>query len=158
MGIRLELSPHLIPLMNEMDRDWAKRECAAQGKPMPRAWSSAPDPKQEVHPEAKRDTAERKEQADFANWLLLQNSKGRMIPFCWHATHTRSKASPGTPDFWVGINWHSMWIEFKRDYSCDLSPEQEEFRQRCEAQCIEMHVVYSCGEAIRLVEEADTLC
>ena len=50
-----------------------------------------------------------------------------------------------------------MWIEFKKDYSCDLSDEQEEFRQCCEAQCVEMHVVYSAGEAIELVEEADRL-
>lgn len=160
MGIRLELSPHLLNLMNEKDREWAKRECNFQGKPLPPKYrnnSTAPDPKLEVHPESKRDSPERKEQADFANWLLLQNSKGRRIPFSWHSTHTRSKASPGTPDFWVGINWRSMWIEFKRDYGCDLSPEQEEFRQRCEAQCIEMHVVYSCGEAIRLIEDADKL-
>jgi hypothetical protein len=119
--------------------------------------SSAPDPKLRVSPPPKRDSPERKEQADFANWLLLQNSKGRAIPFSWHATHTRSKASPGTPDFWVGVNRRGIWIEMKRDYSCDLTPEQEEFRQRCEAQGIEMRVVYSCGEAIQLIEDADRL-
>jgi hypothetical protein len=145
MGIRIEFSPHLIPLMNQNDQNFYRPE------------STAPDPKLRIHPPGKRDVAERKEQADFANWLLLQNSKGRMLPFCWHATHTRSKASPGTPDFWVGVNRRSMWIEFKKDYGCDLTPEQEEFRLRCEAQCIEMHVVYSCGEAIQLVEDADSL-
>jgi hypothetical protein len=92
----------------------------------------------------------------FANWSLLQNSKGRKIPF-WHGTHQPPKASPGTPDFFVGINAHSMWIELKRDYSCALTPEQEEFRLACEAQHIERYVVYSADGAIRLVEEADAL-
>jgi hypothetical protein len=116
--------------------------------------STAPDPKLEVHPSAKRSSAEKKEQAQFANYLLLKNSEGWRIPFCWHATHTASKATPGTPDFWVGINGHSMWIEFKRDYSCSLSPAQEEFRLGCEAQRCEWHIVYSAGEAILLVQQA----
>lgn len=160
MAIRLEnLSPHLLRLMTPKDREWAERECAFQGKPLPRKYdeSTAKDPKLQIHPPPKSDIPERKQQADFANWLLLQNSKGRKIVFSWHATHTRSKATPGTPDFFVGINRRAMWIEFKRDYSCELSPEQEEFRQQCEAQCIEMYVVYSCGEAIQLVEDADRL-
>jgi hypothetical protein len=123
--------------------------------PIERArFSTAPDPKLEVHPSAKRSTAERKEQAQFANWLLLKKSEGWKMPICWHATHTASKATPGTPDFWVGINGHSMWIEFKRDYSCDLSPDQELFRQGCEAQRCEWHIVYSAGEAILLVQRA----
>jgi hypothetical protein len=58
--------------------------------------------------------------------LLLQNSKGRKIPFVWHAT--------GTPDFWAGVNRHGMWIEFKRGYSRHLTREQKEFRLSCEAQ------------------------
>ena len=32
-----------------------------------------------------------------------------------------------------------MWIEFKRDRSCRLTPEQEEFQICCEAQGIEWH-------------------
>jgi hypothetical protein len=47
-----------------------------------------------------------------------------------------------------------MWLEFKRDRSCKLSPEQEEFRSACEAQRIEHHVVHSAQEAIKLVETA----
>jgi hypothetical protein len=149
MGIpRLELSPHLIRLMNPEDQMYYR--------PDPNQ-SSAPDPKLRISPPPKRDVPERKEQADFANYLLLQNSQGRKIPFVWHATHTSSKATPGTPDFWVGINRRNMWIEFKRDYGCDLTPEQEEFRLCCEAQGIEMYVVYSAGEAIKLVEDADRL-
>ena len=38
-----------------------------------------------------------------------------------------------------------MCIEFKQDYSCALSPEQEEFRLACEAQRIEHYVVYSAA-------------
>jgi hypothetical protein len=97
----------------------------------------------------KRDADERREQGDFANWLLLQNSQGRKIPWVWHATHTRSKATPGTPDFFVGINGRSMWIEFKRDDSCKLSREQKEFRSACEVQHVEHYAVYSADEAIR---------
>jgi hypothetical protein len=117
-------------------------------------FSTAPDPKLEIHPPPKRSAAEKKEQAQFANYLLLKNSEGCDYPFCWHATHTASKATPGTPDFWVGVNRHSMWIEFKRDYSCDLSDEQELFRKRCEVQGVEWHIVYSAGEAILLVQRA----
>jgi len=40
-------------------------------------------------------TDEKKQQADFASWLSLQYSKGRKIPFSWHATNSRSKATPG---------------------------------------------------------------
>lgn len=119
--------------------------------------STAPDPALDVHPPPKGSSAERKEQGQFANWLLFQNGEGRDIPYCWHATHTSSKATPGTPDFWVGVNGHSMWIEFKRDYTCKLSPEQELFRQRCERQHIEMYVVYSAFEAIKLVQERMSL-
>lgn len=117
----------------------------------------APDPKADPHPPPKSGAAEKKEQASFANWLLLQNSKGRKIPFVWHSTHTRSKATPGTPDFWVGINGHAIWFEFKRDYSCELRPEQEEFRLACHVQQIEHYVVYSAHQAIQTVEKADAL-
>jgi hypothetical protein len=46
-----------------------------------------------------------------------------------------------------------MWFEFKRDDSCKLTPEQEEFRLACEAQGIEWHRVYSAAEAIRVVQK-----
>lgn len=141
MGLRVaEVPKHYFPLMSAEARALYAKD------------STAPDPKLEVHPPAKRSTAERKEQGQFANWLLLQNSEGKMIPWCWHATHKPSTASPGVPDFWVGVA-HGIWLEFKRDYTCDLSDEQELFRQRCEAQGIEMRVVYSAHEAIQLVQE-----
>ena len=138
------MSPHLLRLMSPEDQ--------ARYGVVP---DTAPALRLDRSRLPKAGTAEKKEQASFANWLLLQNSKGRKIPFSWHATHTRSKATPGTPDFWVGINRHGVWIEFKRDYSCKLSPEQEEFRVCCAYQNIEWHVVYSAHEAIQIVERAD---
>jgi hypothetical protein len=145
MGVRLSLAPHLLPLMNSDDR-------ARYGGATPQTESGIRD---SADPSRKSSAAERKEQATFASWLLLQNSNGRKIPFVWHATHKPSKATPGTPDFWVGVNARSLWIEFKRDNSCKLTPEQEEFRLACEAQRIEWHVVYSAAEAIELVRKAD---
>lgn len=142
MGLRLKEVPrHYFPLMS------------AEAQAYYSKGSTAPDPKLEIRPPPKRSIAERKEQGHFANWLLLQNSEGKMIPWCWHATHKPSTASPGVPDFWVGVNTHGLWIEFKRDYSCPLSDAQEHFRQCCEAQGIEMRVVYSALEAIELVRE-----
>jgi hypothetical protein len=106
------------------------------------------------HPPTKTDSSEKKEQGSFANWILLQNSKGRDIPFSWHATNSRSKATPGTPDFWVGVQG-GIWIEFKRDYSCVLSEAQEEFQKKCHRRGVPFFVVYSAFEAIKIVEEAD---
>lgn len=136
MGVRIELSPHLTRLMS--------REDAARYGVVPDTGTH--DMNNTCKTTRKRDADERKEQATFANWLLLQNSQGRKIPFSWHATHTRSKATPGTPDFYVGINGRSLWIEFKRDRSCRLTPEQNEFRVACEAQGIEWHLV--CAIAV----------
>jgi hypothetical protein len=116
--------------------------------------NTAPTPQLDRQPTHKTTTGERKEQATFANWLLLQNGPGRKIPFCWHATQTRSKASPGTPDFWVGVNGHAIWFEFKVG-SNRLTSEQEEFRQGCVCQEIEWHLVYSAQEAIEIVQKAD---
>ena len=145
MGIRVQMSPHLFRLMSPADQ----ARYAAVAVP-----DTALAPRLDHGPSAKTTSDERKEQGTFANWLLLQNSKGRKIPFSWHATHTRSKATPGTPDFWLGINGRSLWVEFKRDYSCKLSPSQEEFRFCCAYQGIEWHLVYSADEAIQLVTEA----
>jgi len=110
-----------------------------------------------VVPPPKTDKLERDEQRSFANQLLLWNSQGRKIPFVWHSTAHRSKASPGTPDFIVGIAGKVLFIEFKRDYSCQLSPDQQEFCENCLAQQLIFKVVYSAGEAIKLVEEFDRL-
>jgi hypothetical protein len=103
MGVRLELAPHLLSLMSSEDqaRYGVVRDTGSHIRDTNKT-------------SRKRDADERKEQGDFANWLLLQNSQGRKTPFSWHATHTRSKATLGTPDFWVGINGRGIWLEFKR--------------------------------------------
>jgi hypothetical protein len=147
MGVHLSVAPHLLSLMNSDDR-------ARYGGATAQTESSIRD--DTSNRSHKRDAAERKEQGTFASWLLLQNSNGRRIPFVWHATHKPSKATPGTPDFFVGINGHALWIEFKRDASCKLTPEQEEFALACEAQRIEHHVVYNAVDAIELVQRADS--
>jgi hypothetical protein len=119
--------------------------------------STAPDPKLDPHPPVKSGGSEKKEQNSFANYLIERNERGAKIPWVWHAMHKASRATPGTPDFWVGINGHGIFFEFKRDYSCELTPPQETFRLYCEAQGIEHHVVYSAFEAIKWVEQADSL-
>lgn len=110
-----------------------------------------------ISPPSKADRNERREQAQFANWLLLQNSEGPRIPFVWHATHTRSKATPGTPDFLVGINAQWLSIEFKRDSSELLRPAQQAFLEACKAQGLAYYVVYTAQEAIELVHRHDSL-
>lgn len=111
----------------------------------------------EVVPPPKTDKLERTEQRQFANWLLLQRSSGRKIPFTWHATHKPSTASTGTLDFWVGTWQGGIWIEFKRDYSCKLTDEQQEFWDDCVGRGIECALVYSAHEAIKIVNEKDCL-
>ncbi len=101
-------------------------------------------------PPMKTDKPEREEQRQFANYCLLHD-----LPFCWHATHTRSKATPGTPDFWVGVNRCGLWIEFKRDYSQKLSQEQEEFARKLERQGMRLYIVYSALEGIELLNYFD---
>jgi hypothetical protein len=150
MGVHLPASPHLIRLMSPEDQ--AKLGGTLSSDFYERHPEYAP-----VSPPPKTDKSERKEQGCFANWLLLQNSQGRQIPFVWHATNTRSKATPGTPDFLVGINGKWLCIEFKRDYSCQLSTEQQAFCENCLAQNLAFAVVYSAEEAIKLVEENDRL-
>jgi len=147
----MELTRQIWELMSPADQ---ARYQDRFGQSTPGNADLASDP----HPPPKRGGPEKKEQSSFANWVLLQNSKRsslEQIPFVWHATNSRSKATPGTPDFWVGINGHSLWFEFKRDYSCQLSEEQEKFRLACHCQRQEHFVVYSAEEAIKRVQEAD---
>ena len=150
MGVRVSLSPHLLRLMSleDQQRDGGQLNLVTT----PAVSQLNPDRS------PKRDADEKKQQGEFASWLQLQNSKGRKIPVCWHATHTRSKATPGTPDFWVGVAGRALWIEFKRDRTCKLTTEQEEFRSACEAQHIQYYVVYSYQQAIDIVEQAAALC
>lgn len=135
--IRLADYPELARLMSVEDQ---------------RTYGPGIHPPDEDHPPPKTDRAERKEQAQFASYCLLKD-----YPFVWHATHKPSKATPGTPDFWVGVNGASLWIEFKRDYSCKLSSDQETFRAKLEAQGLRLYLVYSALEAIELVKYFDRL-
>jgi hypothetical protein len=144
MGVRVQMSQHLLRLMSAEDRDRYEIVVADT------------DPALQLDRPSSRKvtTDERKEQGVFANWLLLQNGEGRRIPFCWHVTHTRSKASPGTPDFWIGVAGRGLWFEFKRDDSCKLTPEQKEFRDCCVCQGIEWYLVHSTQQAIEIVQKA----
>lgn len=89
--------------------------------------------------------SEKREQSLFANDCLRKG-----LPFCWHATNSRSKATPGTPDFWCGKDGKGYWIEFKAAGG-KLSPEQELFKEKLQAQSLQLHVVYSAAEAIKLI-------
>jgi hypothetical protein len=148
MGVRLENSPHLWRLMDPADQ--------ARYGVVPGTLSCVRDDAPKCLPKRspKRDADERKQQGEFASWLSLQRSKGRKIPYCWHATNSRSKATSGTPDFWVGINGSGIWFEFKKDDTCKLTTEQEEFRDGCAAQRIEWHLVHTAQQAIDVVEQA----
>src|SRR6267142_5808432 len=103
-------------------------------------------PRDESVPPMKTDKLERDEQRQFASYCLLHQ-----LPFSWHATNARTKATPGTPDFWCGVRGVGLWIEFKRDYTCHLSKAQEDFARLLKAQGLQLHVVYSCNEAMMLV-------
>jgi hypothetical protein len=141
MGISLEEAAriaHLMPDPNDQVR---------YGRPK----------SDDAFPPPRADKSERKEQGHFANWLLLKNSEGRKIPWVWHATHAPSKATPGCPDFLVGINRVWLSLEFKRDYAAQLSPEQKEFCEACEEQKLIYRVVYSAAEAIDIIEKLDSL-
>lgn len=91
---------------------------------------------------------ERQEQGLFANWLLQQG-----LPFVWHATHAPSKATPGTPDFWVGCRGKGMWIEFKGPGG-KMSACQLEFSVKLTLEGLDFFIVHSAAEAIELVRFA----
>jgi hypothetical protein len=105
-----------------------------------------------VVPPAKTDRLEKDEQKQFVSWCMLHN-----LPYVWHGTHKRSSANLGVPDFIVGVNRQTFYLEFKRDFSCALTKEQQQFAECCLEQGLFYRVVYSCGEAIKLIEAADSL-
>lgn len=137
MGIHIKVAPHIVALMNEHDQ-------ATYGPGI--------HPPDEIQPPIKTDASEKKQQSEFADWCLLHE-----LPFCWHSTVARSKATPGTPDFIVGVNQVTLWIEFKRDYDARFSKDQQRFKALLERQGIKYYVVYSALEAIRLVEQFDVM-
>jgi hypothetical protein len=97
MGVRLQLAPHLVKLMSPEDQ--ARYSVVAD---------IGHAAQFDVHRSRKVTTDEKTEQRTFARWLQLQNSNGRKIPFVWHSTASRSKASIGTPDFFC-------WDQRSRD-------------------------------------------
>jgi hypothetical protein len=135
MGISRDKAAELAHLMDEKNQ-------LVYGRPK----------HEEVTPPPKIDRLEREEQRQFASWILLKNSCGLKIPFVWHSTAHRSKATPGTPDFLVGVNRSWLCFEFKRDYSQALRPAQQEFCDACVAQGLPYYLVYSAQEAIKIVE------
>jgi hypothetical protein len=141
MGYRIDEIQDFVHLMDPADQ--ARYDQRARAR--------------EVVPPPKTDRRERDEQRQLANWLLLQRSKGRNIPFCWHALHKPSTATPGTLDFWVGTWTGGIWIEFKRDHSSKLSYDQQQFWDNCVGRGIECYLVYSALEAINIVNEKDRL-
>jgi hypothetical protein len=98
------------------------------------------------HPPPVTDKLEREEQRQFANWCLLH-----LYPFVWHSTAHKTKASLGCPDFVVGAETITFWIEFKRAPN-PLTEVQKDFKERLENQGIPYFIVYSADEAIKLVQ------
>jgi hypothetical protein len=88
---------------------------------------------------------EREEQRLFSREL-----QRRELPFYWHSTAHRTKATVGCPDFIVGINAVTIWIEFKM-HGGRLSEDQLAFAARLGTQHCRYHLVFSCKEAIELL-------
>lgn len=105
-----------------------------------------PSFEEDPHPPVVTDRLEREEQRLFASDCLR---KGYAV--VWHSTAHRSKASLGCPDFIIGVRGITLWIEFKRAPN-GLSEDQRKFKEILEAQGISYCIVYSCDEAIKLVE------
>jgi VRR-NUC domain len=103
------------------------------------------------HPPNKTGTTERREQREFANWLLLHGYYDGTV---WHRTDKATGAKRGCPDFIVPIWKGVLYIEFKLPGG-KLSKEQEEFRACIEAKGHTLFVCYSAHEAMQLVEQND---
>lgn len=89
---------------------------------------------------------EREEQRLFSSELLR-----RELPFYWHSTAHKTKATPGVPDFVIGLNATTVWIEFKAPGG-RMSDEQLAFAERLRQQKQNFHLVYSCKEAIEILD------
>jgi hypothetical protein len=139
MGIRIQFSPHLIPLMdNPADRAFYQP-------------GVHPPYQEDHHPPPKTNKLEREEQRQFASYCMLHD-----YPMVWHATNKPTTANAGVPDFLVWINHRSLAIEFKRVGS-ELSREQAKWRLRFTEQGFHYYICYSHAEAIQLCKEADKL-
>jgi hypothetical protein len=100
---------------------------------------------------APRHRNEIAEQKTFAAWLKIQQHNGRLL-YVWHATHTKSTATLGTPDFIVATAGpKTLWLEFKSPGN-HLSPEQEQNLSVLLALGHAAQVVATAQEAITLVK------
>jgi hypothetical protein len=130
MGITGPLPEHILRRMNKEDR-------AALGKVGLTASEA----------QAKCESRlERQEQRIFANECLR-----RELPFVWHRTDRKSAATLGTPDFIVGLDGQTLWIEFKAPGGI-LSLEQTKFRERLAEQQITLHICRGAAQAIALLK------
>ena len=131
MGITGPLPEHILRRMNKKDR-------AALGK----AGQTAEEARMVC-----RTRMERTEQRLFAQELSRLD-----FPFVWHRTDRKTAATLGTPDFIVGLNGQTLWIEFKA-LGGALSYEQTKFLARLGRQRIALHVCCGAAEAIRLLHK-----
>jgi hypothetical protein len=113
-------------------------------KPAPRVPPDCP----ELKPTRHELNLERDDQR-----LFYADCRRRGLVPVWHATNSRSKATPGTPDFIVPVAGTTLWIEMKLPGK-KLSNDQQAFQASLAAQGIQLHVVYSLGQAIELVRRA----
>lgn len=131
---RIKLTPEIIRCMNPAD----------QNRYAPGMHASFYQ--EDENPPNKTGTLERVEQKDFANWCL-----GRGYLYVWHATHKKSTATKGTPDFAVLAKGVWFWIEFKLPGE-SLSKDQREWREACEANGGTYYIAYSSHEGMRIVD------
>lgn len=101
---------------------------------------------EDENPPNKTGSLERVEQRDFANWCLRNG-----YTIVWHATHQKSTATKGTPDFAVLAHGRTYWIEFKLPGS-DLSKDQKYWRESAESNWVPYYIAYSSHEAMRIVD------
>jgi hypothetical protein len=72
------------------------------------------------------------------------------LPYHWHSTAHKTKATVGCTDFIVGVGAVTLWIEFKAPGG-RLSPDQERFAELLARQKNRYHLVTSAAAAIELV-------
>jgi hypothetical protein len=90
---------------------------------------------------------EREEQRVFSRELNRLE-----LPFYWHRTDKPTGANAGVPDFIVGVNGVTVWIEFKAEGSGRMRPEQIRFQELLARQKIKYRLVFSAKEAIELLQ------
>jgi hypothetical protein len=131
---RSELTPEMLKLMSKEDQ--------ARYAPGIHASTYADDP----NPPNKTGSLERDEQKAFARWCL-----SRGYTYIWHATHQKSTATKGTPDFIVTAHGEDYFIEFKLP-GASLSKDQQEFRESREMNGRIYYIAFSCHEAMRIID------